>query len=368
MYQLINNNPSTIIWLGGIIIGILLFLNPSAERKETVNYIFKIFTVFGVIGTFYLGWQNLNLIRLNQDQNLQVNLLNMKLTENKIENETFASMLSTLASPQLEVRVGGIYALESLARTNISFYWPVLHTLISYVKTHQSITINAPDKQNNIQEDIQAILSFAAEGQYDSPHEHHDSIDLSHTNLNNIDLSGGKLAYANFEGSVLKNIDFNGSNLLNANFRNATLINTVFANANLQQANFTNTKLINVNFLAADLQYSMFGSAIFSNIEQDNVFCLADAKLASANFCTGFDPEKRDIDIVNKCSSGLTCDSFKLSKLFNTTQLPTELKYCNFTINKDPVVSQFQEAIKSGHFESIPNSIPGRVIYKHATT
>ncbi|MDQ5970161.1 MAG: hypothetical protein QG593_678, partial [Patescibacteria group bacterium] len=162
------------------------------------KWVFKIFTVFGVIGTFYLGWQQLNLIRLNENQNLQVNLLDMKLTENKIENETFASMLNTLASPQFEVRVGGIYALENLARTNISFYWPVLHTLVSYVKTHSSITNHVSSKQDNIQADIQAILSFAAEGQYDIPHKYTDGIDLSYINLNNINFSGGKLAYANF--------------------------------------------------------------------------------------------------------------------------------------------------------------------------
>lgn len=364
LYHLINTNSKfSIVWLVGIFTGMLFLLNSNNDNDPGYPFI-QFFKVFGVIATFFLGWQELELIRINQNQNIQVNLLNMKMTESKLENETFAAMLKTLTSPQLEVRVGGIYALENLARTNKDFYWPVLHTLISYVKTHRSIEPN--DKKfpynKNIQTDIQAILNFVVEGQYDMPHTHTDSLDLSHIHLLNVDLSGGKLAYVNFEGSILKNVDFNGADLTGANFRNATLRNIHFTNSKLIQANFNSAKLAEVNFLGANLESSQFGNALFSDRKKNYSSLFSDAKLASVNFCVGFDTEKRDL--IFECASGLMCTDFKFSKLFNTTKLPEDLNSCNFVINQDPTELKIREAIKSGNLASIPSSIGGRVIYK----
>lgn len=364
LYYLISTNSKfSIVWLVGVFTVMLFLLNSNNENEQEYPII-QLFKIFGVVATFYLGWQELEQIRTNQNQNIQVNLVNMKMTENKLENETFAAMLKTLASPQLEVRVGGIYVLENLARTNKDFYWPVLHTLISYVKTHRSIDLN--DKKlaynENIQTDIQAILNFITEGEYDMPHTGTDSLDLSHIYLINVDLSGGRLSYVNFEGSILKNVDFSGADLTGANFRNATLKNIYFANSRLIQANFNSTKLTEVNFLGANLDSSQFGNAIFGDRKEHFGPLFSDAKLPGVNFCVGFDTEKRDL--IFECASGLMCKDFKFSNLFNTTKFPKNLSSCNFVINQDSTELKIRNAVKSGNLASIPSSIGGRVIYK----
>lgn len=360
LYHLINvNSKFSIVIFAGILF--LLNFNNENEQEYSIPQIFK---VFGIIATFYLGWHELVQIKTSQEENTKVSLLNVKMTENKLENETFTAMLKILASPHLEVRVGGIYALENLARTNKDFYWPVLHTLISYIKIYRSIDTNYknPSRNENIQTDIQAILNFIAEGQYDIPHNRSDIIDLSHVHLANVELSGSKLAYVNFEGSSLENVNFNGADLTEANFKNTTFKNTSFANTNLTQANFTNTKFTEVDFLGADLTSTQFGNAIFNDRKKNYIWLFAEAKLANVDFCLGFDTEKRDT--IEKCALGLMCNDFRLSKLFNTTKLPEELGACNFKVHQDPSDLMFKEAIKSGNLASIPSSIPGRIIYK----
>lgn len=178
----------------------------------------------------------------------------------------------------------------------------------------------------------------------------------------NVELSGSKLAYVNFEDSALENVNFNGADLTEANFKNAIFKNTSFANTNLTQANFTNTKFTEVDFLGADLTSSKFGNAIFNDRKKNYIWLFAEAKLANVNFCLGFDTEKRDT--IEKCASGLICNDFRISKLFNTTKLPEELGACNFKVHQDPSDLMFKEAIKSGNLASIPNAIAGRIIYK----
>lgn len=156
LYHLINvNSKFSIVIFAGILF--LLNFNNGNEQEYSISQIFK---VFGIIATFYLGWHELVQIKTSQEENIKVSLLNVKMTEYKLENEAFAAMLKILASPHLEVRVGGIYALENLARTNKDFYWPVIHTLISYIKIYRSIGANYknPSRNEYIQTDIQAIL------------------------------------------------------------------------------------------------------------------------------------------------------------------------------------------------------------------
>ncbi len=106
----------------------------------------------------------------------------------------------------------------------------------------------------------------------------------------------------------------------------------------------------------------MFGKAIFNDRKKNYTWLFSDAKLTGVNFCNGFDPKKRDL--IFECASGLTCNDFKFSKLFNTTKLPEELSYCNFVMNQDPSELKIRETIKNGSLASIPSSIGGRVIYK----
>lgn len=135
-----------------------------------------------------------------------------------------------------------------------------------------------------------------------------------------------------------------------------------FSNADLTQSNFTNAKLTRVDFLAANLESSKFGKANFIDGKKNYTWLFSDVKLAGADFCLGFDTEKRDS--IFECASGLKCNDFKFSKLFNTTRLPEELTSCNFVINQDPNELKIREAIKSGNLAAIPSSIGGRVIYK----
>ena len=101
--------------------------------------IFEIFTVIGIIFTFLTSSVGLYLGYLSWQSQREDSRLNMQISVDSMDNKTFSGMLHTLESSQLQVRVGGIYSLENLARANPRFYWPTVHVLTSYVKTYYSV-------------------------------------------------------------------------------------------------------------------------------------------------------------------------------------------------------------------------------------
>src|SRR5512134_177997 len=48
--------------------------------------------------------------------------------------ESFAKAVEQLGSDKLETRLGGIYTLERLARESEREYWPIMETLMVYVR------------------------------------------------------------------------------------------------------------------------------------------------------------------------------------------------------------------------------------------
>src|SRR6059036_655870 len=65
-----------------------------------------------------------------------------------------------LRDQNLEVRLGGIYALEGLARASESEYWPIMEILTTFVRERASVTKTQPPKEPPLRlaRDIQAAL------------------------------------------------------------------------------------------------------------------------------------------------------------------------------------------------------------------
>ena len=64
--------------------------------------------------------------------------------------ERFTKAIAQLASKDLEVRLGGIYALERIARDSERDHGPIMEVLTAYVREHASttkqVTLNATEK------------------------------------------------------------------------------------------------------------------------------------------------------------------------------------------------------------------------------
>ena len=75
-----------------------------------------------------------------------------------------------------------------------------------------------------------------------------------------VDLSGAKLAGADFTNIVLKNVDFTKANLESANFSGSWMENINFTEVLARKVAMVNTRLKNVNFSKADMTESGIGS------------------------------------------------------------------------------------------------------------
>lgn len=82
----------------------------------------------GFIGTAYLAWKNLQLTEAK-------NVSDRQLTEDKNVTDRFSKAVEMLADKEkLEVRLGGIYSLERIARDSKADHAVVMEVLTAFVR------------------------------------------------------------------------------------------------------------------------------------------------------------------------------------------------------------------------------------------
>ncbi len=178
---------------------------------------------------------------------------------------------------KLEVRLGGIYALEGIANESVRDHWPIMEVLCTYVR----VNAPAPSKgENPLSEerkpkkpaqdsqasagavhpasDIQAILTvlgrrnreYEREAQYldlrdtnlrgaDVSKANIFSADLRRANLADADLSQADLSGAHLESADLSGADLSGAHLSGADLSGADLSGADLSGANLRGANLS---------------------------------------------------------------------------------------------------------------------------------
>jgi hypothetical protein len=157
----------------------------------------------------------------------------------------------------LEMRLGGIYALESIALDSDRDHATVMEVLSAYVREHapSSMCISTAPTAGPTT-DVQAILTVI--GRRDKNRGRFYELDLTNTCLTKADLPGANLTEANLRGANLTGAYLGDANLTNANFDRANLTDAVFfeavlVGADLTNVNLTNVNLTGVNFTGANL-------------------------------------------------------------------------------------------------------------------
>ncbi|HYI24835.1 MAG TPA: pentapeptide repeat-containing protein [Thermomicrobiales bacterium] len=167
--------------------------------------------------------------------------------------DRFTAAVDQLGSEKLQVRLGGIFALERIARDSSDDAPAVLEVLTAFVRESAPWPLRgdatpAPDVLGlyHPEEDIQAVLSVLERSNWEAlPAEALPGgcLDLSRTDLRGArfrgvvgvpiclvdadltgaDLQGAKLDRANLEGADLEEADLRAASLLDANMRGADL-------------------------------------------------------------------------------------------------------------------------------------------------
>ena len=167
------------------------------------------------------------------------------------ETERFARAMALLGSAQLEVRIGGVYALERLARESERDHGPIMEVLAATLRDRLAWREGeaAPAR---VESDLQAALTVLGRRHvaFDAPEFH---LDLHATNLARAylpfaNLANGYLYECNLEGAVLQNADLRGAWCFKTNFANAVLDGAHLEGADLTGAsNLTWAQLQNTH-------------------------------------------------------------------------------------------------------------------------
>jgi hypothetical protein len=182
------------------------------------------------------------------------------LTQEGQVTDRYTKAVEQLGSDKIDVRIGGIYALERIARDSARDHPTVMEVLAAFVREHSDEPAELPEPVSKIREptlrsDVQAAITVIA--RRDATRDR-GSIDLMNADLTNAYLYNADLAGVEFYGADLIranliNADLAGAKLLGADLTAALLYSADLVGANLADADLTDADLEAADLTRADL-------------------------------------------------------------------------------------------------------------------
>jgi uncharacterized protein YjbI with pentapeptide repeats len=186
-------------------------------------------------------------LRAAQDQSRRT----FRITEEQLElqrgvqlADRFTRAIDQLGRTEPEdrsVRIGGIYALEQIARESPELHWPVIEVLTAFIRDHRS---------DDVSTEVQAALTVVGRrrtGLDQAP------LDLRSVLLPSVDLRDAHLERARLDGAHLEG----------ANLRDARL-----ERASLGEAHLEGAQLEGAHLEGADLRYAHLEPRVPQHVER----------------------------------------------------------------------------------------------------
>ncbi|MBI4401230.1 MAG: pentapeptide repeat-containing protein [Nitrospirae bacterium] len=218
--------------------------------------------------------------------------------------DRFTQAIDQLGKDNLELRLGGIYALERIARGSETDHWPVMEVLTTYIRAHASWKENRSPQDEpppqKLTADIQAILTVLGRRERTYKNGEDLRLDLRGTDLRRANLSG-----AHLEGAILSEVRLEEANLAGINLEEAILREARLEHSNLTEANLQGAFLLNTSFKGARLRNANLQGAFLGGTRFD------EADLLGADFTDAF---------------GLTWEQIQTAKRDHKTRFPDYLK------------------------------------------
>ena len=195
------------------------------------------------------------------------------------DNDRFAKAIDQLGAtltgdkPNIEVRLGGLYTMENLAKIDEGkrYHNEVLSILTAYVRQNtkeapEDIIKAMNEDAPSLREDTQTALAIIERriSREDEPRIDFGKVDLqradlSYTNLSSVNLTGANLTGANLENAnlrfaILENANLQFAKLYNANLQFAKLQDANLGSADLRDADFVDAKLQGASLRFSDLR------------------------------------------------------------------------------------------------------------------
>lgn len=217
--------------------------------------------------------------------------------------DRYTAAVDQIGSTTLDIRLGGIYALERIMRDSPTDQPTIVEVLSAFIRDHAPGS-PTPPKAGPLRPPTDIIAALTVLHRRNSAHDGASVEDLSKANLANLDLTNIALSGANLDGA---NLD--GANLFAADLTGADLDGADLTGANLDGANLPNARLFQAKLSHADL-----GSAILTGANLDAAdltganLLLADLNRASLRLAdlTGADLTGANLDGANLTLADLT--------------------------------------------------------------
>jgi hypothetical protein len=196
--------------------------------------------------------------------------------------DRYSNAVAQLGSDSIDVRLGGIYALESLMRDSPIDQPTIVEVLAAYIRDHvdnRAISNRVPQPSNpgDLQRPTDVLAAFTVLGRrdtrFDPPRNSvanlpppPPAVDLSFANLSDLDLTQVNLAGFDLNLANLSDTDLPGANLSGANLASSNFSGAYLADANLTcafapGADFDGARADHVNLSEAWLTGASFVGA-----------------------------------------------------------------------------------------------------------
>lgn len=223
------------VWISlRAILGISEIEDQARLGTELVKTLAQIVLGILVVGTLWVAWRRATAA----EQSVEV------ANEGQI-TERFTRAVEQLGNQEsMAIRLGGIYALERIAKDSPKDHWQVMEVLTAYVRESQWLQerVNSTDIYRRVPTDIQAIMNVLKRRNTENERAEHKlglsdahlfRADLRYINLRGANLFGGNLAQTN-----LRHTDLSHANLTAPTFMKHTLEKCILGTRRHRPASF----------------------------------------------------------------------------------------------------------------------------------
>jgi uncharacterized protein YjbI with pentapeptide repeats len=245
-----------------------------------------------------------------------------RLTEQGQVTDRYTKAIEQLGSDKVDVRIGGIYALERVAFDSLRDHPTVMEVLCAFVREHsrEQWPLAEPVAESPLRAtrpDVQAALTVV--GRRDLERDA-GRVDLSGADLTSADLHRAELAGAILARTILTGANLNAANLADAfldgaNLSSARGIDARFTRADLSRATLADGFLVNADFTGANLFRADLARAVL------NTALLPGANLFGADL-TGAELTGADLTGAHLISANLTGTILGLANLTGARIVP----------------------------------------------
>ena len=173
-----------------------------------------------------------------------------RLTREGHITDRFAKAIEQLGHDNADIRIGGVFSLERIARDSPGDRQTVIEVLATFVREHTREDARTP-KVDEVTADVQAALTVL--GRRPGAADETRRLNLYHCGLNDADLMGADLRGAMLYYSRLVDAGFSSARLDGAGLSFCHAERAAFSHASARGANFVNAVYTTGWFLAADL-------------------------------------------------------------------------------------------------------------------